>query len=139
MSYVWHSAEPFPSNPPTLTTRLGYRPIMTRGRFSTSLCAFTLATIALGITPSVANADPADDQFTQATQSVQGEPAQLIQLARNLCAAADLPRVGLVVPPYAEAMWAIRGQLSAMGNSQDQLRQFAQAANAAYCPDKQLL
>jgi hypothetical protein len=36
-------------------------------------------------------------------------------------------------------MWAIRGQLSAMGNSQDQLRQFAQAANSAYCPDKQLL
>ena len=32
MSHVWHSAEPFPSNPPTLTTRLGYRPIMTRGR-----------------------------------------------------------------------------------------------------------
>jgi hypothetical protein len=112
---------------------------MTRGRFSTGLCALALAATALGFTPGVANADPADDQFTQATQSVQGDPAQLIQLARDLCAAADLPRFGLVVPPYAEAIWAIRGQLSAMGNSQDQQRQFAQAANAAYCPDKQIL
>jgi hypothetical protein len=119
--------------------RRSYRRFMIRASFSTAVLTLVSAIIPLGFTSAVANADPADDQFTQATQSVQGDPGQLIQLARNLCAAADLPRVGLGVPPYAEAMWAIRGQLSAMGNTQDQLRQFAQAANAAYCPGKQLL
>lgn len=98
-----------------------------------------VAAIAAAFTPAVAHADAADTQFTQAAHSVQGDPARLIQLAHDLCAAADLPKVGLGVPPYAQAVYSIRGELTAMGNSTDQQRQFALAANSAYCPDKQLL
>jgi hypothetical protein len=106
------------------------------------MAAVIAAALVISSSSGIAHADAADDQFLGAVTngSVQGPPDQLIGLARQLCAAADLPRIALGgVPPMAAAYMDIRGQLAAMGNSRDQQGNFARAANSAYCPDKQIM
>ena len=100
-----------------------------------------IITAAIMLAPAgIARADNADNQFLGmlSNQGIQGAPDQLIRIAHELCGAADLPQIGLGVPPYATAMWKIRDEMLGMGNSYDQLLHFSRAANSVYCPDKQL-
>jgi len=109
----------------------------------TALQAFLAPTALEGSAVTAQTADQAETAqtleqvATAVTAEMAAAPSTFI-IAHELCGAADLPKVGIAVPPYATAMWKIRDELLGIGNSYDQPVHFSRAANGVHCPDKQL-